>query len=207
MRMNTSRTLRASSGLALVEMIVILALFTVLSAVVMNAVASFYRHNAYTVAQSYQVEHARRGVELLVRDMREMTFADNGAFPIVSIASSSISFYSDIDRDDSVELVSYELTDTTLYKYIYNATGSPPVYDPGVPDDTLVISEYVQNDLQDQVIFTYYNEAGETVDVTAPVTDVRHVDVHLIVNIDPLRDPGEFMLRSSATLRNLKESL
>jgi hypothetical protein len=29
----------------------------------------------------------------------------------------------------------------------------------------------------------------------------------IIVNIDPVRDPGEFMLKSSAALRNLKPNL
>lgn len=187
-------------------MLVVLTLFSVISLVIFNAIASFYRYNAYTVAQSYQVEHARRGVELLVRDMREMTFADNGAFPLVAMGTSSVSFYSDIDRDFSVELVEYELTDTTLYKRIYNATGSPPEYD-DTEDETITISEYVQNGLQDLPIFTYYDGDGAVLAPSGTVTDVRYVDVHLIVNIDPVRDPGEFMLRSSASLRNLKESL
>ena len=129
---NRSQTYR--QGFTVAEMLVVTALFTVLSLVVLNAIASFYRYNAYTVAQSYQVEHARRGVEFLVRDLREMTFADNGAFPLVAVASSSISFYSDIDRDFSVELVEYELAGTVLYKNIYNATGTPLAYNLNDPD-------------------------------------------------------------------------
>lgn len=193
-------------GLTLAETLVVLGLFTVISLAIFNAVASFYRYHAYTLSQAYQVEHARRGVEFLVRDMREMTYADDGAFPLISIASSSVGFYSDIDRDDSVERVVYTLGGTTLTKDVYNATGSPPVYD-DVPDETLIISEYVQNGLQEIDIFTYYDATGAVMVLPALVTDVRHVDVHLIVNIDPVRDPGEFMLRSSATLRNLKEDL
>lgn len=198
---------RYNRGLSFAEMIVVLSLFSILSFVIMNAVASFYRYNAYTVAQSYQVEHARRGVDFLVRDLREMTYADNGAFPLVSMASTSIRFYSDIDRDNSVELVEYELNGTTLYKYIYDAGGTPPSYDTDEADETIIISEYVQNLLQDQPIFTYHDAAGATMSLPAASTDVRHVDVSIIVNIDPVRDPGEFMLRSSASLRNLKESL
>ena len=202
---NRSQTYR--QGFTVAEMLVVTALFTVLSLVVLNAIASFYRYNAYTVAQSYQVEHARRGVEFLVRDLREMTFADNGAFPLVAVASSSISFYSDIDRDFSVELVEYELAGTVLYKNIYNATGTPLAYNLNDPDETIVISEYVQNLLQSTPVFAYYDEEGVAIAFPGPVTEVRYVDVYLIVNIDPIRDPGEFMLRSSAMLRNLKETL
>lgn len=194
-------------GFTFAEMIVVLALFSTLMLVIMASVASFYRYNAYTVAQSYQVEHARRGVEFLVRDLREMTFADNGAFPVVGMASTSITFYSDIDRDESVELVGYELDGTTLYKHIYDATGTPPAYSTSTPDETIVISEYVQNALQAQPIFTYYDATGTVMTLPASLIEVRHIDVSLIINIDPIRDPGEFMLRSSATLRNLKETL
>ena len=56
-------------------------------------------------------------------------------------------------------------------------------------------------------MFAYYDEEGVAIAFPGPVTEVRYVDVYLIVNIDPIRDPGEFMLRSSAMLRNLKETL
>lgn len=194
-------------GLSFAEMMVVLALFTVLSLVITNAIASFYRYNAYTIAQSYQVEHARRGVDLLVRDMREMTYADNGAFPLVSMGTSSVTFYSDIDRDESVELITYALASSTLYKYVYNATGSPPQYDTDSPDETYTLSEYVQNGVQGIDIFTFYDATGTPMTLPAPVANVRYVDVTLIVNIDPIRDPGQFMLRSSAALRNLIETL
>lgn len=192
-------------GFSLVETLVVLALFTVLSLVITNAIASFYRQHAYTIAQSYQVEHARGGVELLVRDLREMTFAENGAFPLVDMGTSSISFYSDIDRDASVELVEYELTGTTFHKYVYNATGTPPAYDTDTADEERTLSEYVQNGLTAVPIFTYYNEAGDEIPATASITEVRNIEVNVIVNIDPIRDPGEFMLTSGANLRNLKE--
>lgn len=197
-----------TAGMTLVETLVALSLFVILSLVVFNGVASFYRYNAYTIAQAYQVEHARRGVEALVRDLREMTFADNGAFPIVATATSSVQFFSDIDRDDSVELVEYVLEGSEFYKYVYNATGTPPSYQTsGTPDQTFLLSEYVQNIPQDRMVFQYYDENGDLVSPGSIATDVRYIDVFLVINIDPVRDPGEFMLRSSASLRNLKESL
>jgi len=193
-------------GMSLVEMLVFLSIFTILSLVVLNSIASFYRYNAYTIAQSYQITNARRGVELLVRDMREMIYADDGSFPLVDTSTSSISFYSDIDRDDSVEFVVYDLIGTNLYKYVYNAVGNPPSYSTTTPDEVQTISKYVQNNNQGTDIFTYYLENGDEATATSSVTDIRYIDVKVIVNIDPVRDPGEFTLRSSASLRNLKEN-
>lgn len=189
--------------MSLVEMVVVLSIFTVLSIAIMSIVASFYRYNAYTIAQAYQVDSARRGVEAMVRDLREMTYADNGAFPLISHATSSVSFYSDIDRDDSVEKVSYQLTGETLYKYIYEATGTPAVYST-TPSRTDIVSEYVHDDLERVDLFTYYDADGEPV-TGNEVSDVRQIDVTLVVNVDPIREPGKYYLRSSASLRNLKE--
>lgn len=191
-------------GLTLVEALVVIALFTVLSFALTTSISSFYRFNAYTIAQAYQVNHARRGVEFLVRDVREMTYADDGTFPLARMEPDLVGFYSDIDRDNSVEYVEYELVDTVFQKRIYDAAGSPPVYDE-TPEETLTISEYVQNGLQDIDTFTYYDRNGVPASATTTVTDIRYVEVQIVVNIDPVRDPDEFMLRSSAALRNLKE--
>jgi len=204
--MDMSLITNLKKGMTLVELIVVVALFTLLSLAITNSIDSFYKFNAYTIAQSYQVSEARRGFQILIRDIREMTYADDGAFPLIARASTTISFYSDIDRDDSVELIEYELASTTLYKYIYDAAGSPPVYNTS-PSETIVISRYVQNDLQDIEIFSYFNENGMSATSTTLVTDIRYVGVNLIINIDPVRDPGEFSLRSSASLRNLIENL
>lgn len=192
-------------GFTLVEMLVVVALFGVISIALGEGIASFYRFNGYTLAQSYQVSYARQGMEQLVRDLREMTFADDGTFPLEQMEDNRIGFYSDIDRDDSVEYVEYELIDTTLTKKIFNATGSPPVYEL-VPDSEVAVSEYVQNYLQSIPMFVYYDTEGKVATATTTVTDIRYVEVTIIVNIDPVRDPGEYMLRSSASLRNLKGS-
>lgn len=187
----------------MVEMLVVSSLVAVLSVAIGNAVHSFYRYNSYTIAQNFQVDHARRGVEFLVRDLREMTYADDGAFPLVSRATTTIRFYSDIDRDNSVELVEYALIDETLFKYVYEATGTPALY-PDDPTRTETISEYVHNALEDADLFTYYDANGATTSGTG-VSKVRFIDIDMVVNVDPIREPGKYHLRSSAALRNLKE--
>lgn len=190
--------------MTLAEAMVAIAIFTMISLVTVEAIVTFYRHNAYTIAQANQVMHARRGVEFMVRDLREMTYADDGSFPLVTMDEHAVAFYSDIDRDNSVELVEYRLASTTLTKYVYDATGFPPTYDTDAPSQTLIISEYVQNQNQGESTFAYYDENGAPTTATSTVTDVRYISVLTVINIDPLRDPGQFTLRSSASLRNLK---
>jgi prepilin-type N-terminal cleavage/methylation domain-containing protein len=191
-------------GFTLIEMIVVIALCTIVSGALMSGIAAFYRFNGYAVAQAYQIAHAREGTERMIRDLREMTYADDGTFPLVVMEDNEVGFYSDIDRDDSVEYVEYLLASTTLELNIYAATGSPPVYSTTTPESSVVLSEYIQNSIQAIPMFRYYDENGDPATPTSTVTDIRYVEVSVIVNIDPVRDPGQFMLRSSASLRNLK---
>src|SRR5690606_13358048 len=108
-----------------------------------------------------------------------------------------IGFYSDIDKDYSAEYVEYELATTTLYKRTYNPTGNPPVYDLSEPDEVNILSEYVQNVVNGSSTFSYFDTHNNELGTGALLTDVRYIGIQLIVNIDPLRSPGEFMLRSS----------
>ncbi len=188
------------------EMMIVVALYTLVMFAVFLSISTFYKFNAYSIAQSYQVNHARRGMDILVRDIREMTFADDGTFPLAVMEPHRIGFYSDIDRDNSVEYIEYVLASTTLRKYIYGATGNPPVYG-STPEATHILSEYVQNQLQATSTFRYFDTNGALATATTTVTDIVYVEAQIIVNIDPIRDPGQFMLRSSAALRNLKENL
>lgn len=193
-------------GLTAIEALVVLAIFVVISGVVMSIVSSFYQYNAYTIAQSYQVQNGRIALERLVRDAREMTFADTGAFPLIAYSTSSLSFYSDVDGDQSVEKVRYELSDEELVRRLYRATGTPPVYD-STPYREQTIARHIQNNPDDIDLFTYTIESGEAATSTTPATSIRHIDIRVKVSVDPARNPNEFEIRSSATLRNIESAL
>ncbi len=195
-------------GFTLVETLVVLSLFTLLSLVIGLSIMNLYQYNSYTIAQSYEIDHARRGLQDWSSDAREMLYADDGTFPIVLTEPQQFGFYSDIDKDKSTEYTLYQLASTTLYKFTYEATGTPPVYNLITPSKTEVLSEFVQNIVQATSTFKYFNEIGTQITATSSLlTDIRYIEMRLIVNIDPLRSPGEFMLRSGIAPRNLKDNL
>lgn len=195
-------------GMTLVELLVVISIYTVLMVVIFTSIQSLYQYNAYSIAQANEIDNVRRGLLVLSRDLREMTFAEDGSFPIVQKGTHQIGFYSDIDRDDSVEYVEYELATTTIfYKRIYNPTGFPPVYNLAVPDEEIILSDFVQNLLQATSTFLYYDTDGNELNNGDLLTEVRYIRAQLIVNIDPIRSPGEFMLRTSIAPRNLKDNL
>ena len=196
--------LQNQHGFTLAEVIIVVALSTMIMYAIFTQVLSFYQYHDYTLAQTNELYEAQRGMRFLVRDLREMTFADNGQFPLVEYASTSILFFSDVDRDQSVELVRYELVGTTLTKYTYDAAGA--VYSTTTPDATTVISNYVQNIIEGDPVFRYYDISGVEASGSTRVTDIRYITVDITVNVDPIRNPGEYTLRSSAALRNIIET-
>lgn len=195
-------------GFTLVEALMVVALNTVLLLVITNTVTQLYKNHSYTFEQSNEIEVARRGLGTWVRDAREMTTGANGAFALVKAGTSTIGFYSDIDKDSSIEYVEYVLgTSTTLRKFIYNPTASS-TYSTTTPSSVEIMSEYVQNGKQNVVIFKYYNSSGALVaSPQAMISDITYITMNIIVNIDPVRSPGEFMLQGSAAPRNLKTNL
>lgn len=195
-------------GFTLVETIVVISIYTIMTLVIYTSILNLYRSNSYTIEQSYEVDHARRGLQTWLTDVREMTYADDGTFPVAVMEAHRLGFYSDVDKDSTVEYVEYQLSTTTLFKRTFEPTGYPPVYNLTTPTKVEILSEYVQNLIQATSTFRYFNNTGSQ--LAAPsslLTDVRYLEAQAIVNIDPLRSPGEFLLRSGVTPRNLKDNL
>jgi hypothetical protein len=193
--------------MTLVEVIVVVGITTLLMLVITATVAMLYDSNAYTIAQANEVDTARRGLLTWTMDAREMLPSAEGTWPITIMEPHRMGFYSDIDRDETIEYVIYQLASTTLMRYSYEPSGSPLTYATATPSTTFVLSEFVQNLLQGTTTFRYFDTFGSPLGPGDLLTDVRYVQVQIIVNIDPIREPGEFMLRSSIAPRNLKDNL
>ncbi|MCA9359289.1 type II secretion system protein [Candidatus Kaiserbacteria bacterium] len=203
MNKNTNNT----SGMTLVELVVVIGIYTVLLLAITASISSLYQSNGYAMAQADEIDNARRGMIQWNRDAKEMTTAEDGTFPVAVIDEHRFGYFSDTDQDSSVEYVEYVLATTTLTKYTYNPTGSPAVYNFASPDSEQILSEYVQNIIQATSTFFYFDSNGNALSSTSPLVNVNYIKAQIIVNIDPLRSPGEFMLRSSIAPRNLKVNL
>lgn len=195
-------------GFTLVEVIIIISINTVMLLVISTSIVNLYQSNNYIMAQSHEIDQARLGLQSWLNDTEEMTYADDGTFPIAVMEDNHFGFYSDVDDEPSVEYLEYELSSTTLYKNTYKSSGFPPIYDLVTPVKTETLSKYVQNFDQATSTFSYFDTNGNLLSTTtALLTDVRYIEARVIVNIDPLRSPGEFLLRSGTSPRNLKDNL
>lgn len=190
-------------GMSLLEVLVVIAITGVAGIALNSTIVSFYRNNAYLLEETQALNNARQGVGDAVRTFRECNYGEDGSYPISSAATSTITFYSDIDNDKAVEKVVYRLIGTTLFKTITNAVGSPPSYT-GQPISTSTIAQYVRNS-STTPLFRYYDSSGMQLSTTTTdISKVASISVQLLVDLNPLRAPNVFTLTENATLRNLR---
>lgn len=200
-------TLKTQRGFTFIEMMVVISVFTIAMLAVSSSIVFFYRSNQIMVEQASAIGSARKGVQYMVKDMREASYSEEGSFPVIAIATSSFSFYTNTDSDLDIEEVRYFLDDTQLKKGVIKAaTSSTPVY--ATSSETFsIVSDDVRNWSQDTSVFQYYDSTGAEITDFSDISDVAFVKVTLIVNVNPFKFPDQFVLRSSATLRNLKTNL
>ncbi len=190
-------------GMTLVEMMVVIAISAMVSGALMSAIRYFYVNNAYVFEAANSVDNARRGLSTALADLREASYGDDGAYPIGSAATSSITFYSDIDADGGVERVKIWKVGTTLYKVVTNAGGNPPSYT-GQTSATSTIAVYLRN-ATSTPIFSFYDANGTQLATTStPISSIATIGTTLQIDLNPNRAPQIFNLTGSATLRNLR---
>lgn len=195
MIMNTQR------GFTMIETIVWIAVFISAMLAIVTSLLYFYRTNSYAIEQATATASAQRGLEQIVRVIREGAYSSQGAFPIVSIAENDFVFYADIDDDALIERVHYYIDGTDFMRGVLEATGNPPDYS-GV-ETTSVVAEHVRNIELSLTTFHYYDELGVEITNFDNWTAVRFVQVELAVNVTIGTLPNQFTLNSSAAIRNL----
>ena len=191
----------ATRGMTIVESVVWIAMFVAAMLALTTSVLYFYRTSNYAIQQSSAIASAQHGIDLMVRTIREASYASNGAFPVVSFGANDFRFYVEDDGDFGIEQVHYYLSGTTLKKGVIEPTGDPAVYTGG--EATSTVSDYVRNIAQATSLFTYYDKNGAQISDYTKIGDVRFVTASLLIDVDTSKTPVPLSLRSSAAMRNL----
>lgn len=188
-----------------------ISVFTFALAALSILILASYRAYNYNFQQVAAINEARRGVETMVKEIREARYGDDGSYPIKEAGDFYFIFFSDIDSDNAIERVRYFLDGSDFKKGVIEPTGNPPQY--VLDNETVsILSSSVRNGTSTK-FFTYYNGDWPADKVNNPLstltrlTDTKLMHVYLIVNVDPSRPPDNFVLESDVQIRNLKTNL
>lgn len=91
----------------LIEALVTIAIFVLAMGAVIGFIVMAYRTYGFTFQQSQAILEARKGVETMVKEIREARVGDDGAYIIEKADDYEFIFYSDIDDDGETERVRY----------------------------------------------------------------------------------------------------
>lgn len=191
-------------GFTLVETVVVIALTALISITLGVLLAYFYKTDTYTLQQSVQVEQARRGVESAMQYLREASYGSDGSYPIGNAGTSTITFYSNVDTDSSIERVTYKVVNGIFYQIVTQPAGNPPAYTGAVSTSTLTTP--IVN-APSTPIFRYFDNTGAELLPPINVGAIASVRTTLVVDADVNRAPVSFTLSGAATLRNLRDQL
>lgn len=191
--------------MTLIDTVVWISVFALILVAVTSSIRFFYRTNATALREAEATESAQKGVDLLMRTLREAGYSSTGAYPIISIAPNDVQFYAAVPGQIFVERVHlYVATSSagsaSLYEGITIPTGDPPVY--GAAEQVSTISNSIKNLMLGTSTFSFFDQNGVRIMDMADASDVRFISAQLIVNTDPVR-ATTVTIQSSAALRNL----
>lgn len=189
--------------MTLVEVAVWIGVFTCASLALTQSLLYFYKVNRYTLQEATAISSAQHGMDVVVRALRTASYSNIGAYPIVSISPSQITFYANVVKNDPlIQRVRFFVQGNALYEGTIEPSGNPLSY-PAASEVLTKLSDYVQNASLATTTFSYFDQNG------SPITDytnnsaVRYVTVSLIVDVSTSTSPNQLNLISSAALRNL----
>jgi type II secretory pathway pseudopilin PulG len=193
------------NGFTLVETIVVIAVTTLVSLTLGALLVYFYRTNAYTLEQATAVGQARHGIEDAMFHLREASYGSDGSYPVMSVATSSIIFYANIDADPYIERVTYKLQNGTLYRTVGEPVGNPPTYVGGTIATSTITTPVVNG--TSTPIFRYFDNTGTELVAPVNIPKISSIKTTVIIDVNVNRTPTAFTLSGGATLRNLRTQL
>jgi prepilin-type N-terminal cleavage/methylation domain-containing protein len=190
---------RNKTGFTLIEALVVIAIFTSVLGIATGFIIMLYQTYYWIWEQTIAISEARKGIEIMVRQIRNASFGDNGSHIIEKADNFEFIFFSNIDGDRDIERVRYFVQQAYFKKGIIDPVGFPVTY-PLTNERIHIISEHVRNL---PPIFRYFDIHGNELLAPARLKDTRLMKVKLIINVNPLRLPEDFHLESNVQIRNL----
>ena len=198
----------SKSGFFVIEVLVGIFIILLIGLAVYSFQKDIFSLNRTISGSLAAQDETRRALKSMSAEIRTASPSSLGAYALSQIATSSFTFYSNIDGDSFKERVRYFTDGSTLKKGVIKPSGTPLTYNPA----NEVISE-LTHDVANTVtsIFSYYDAnydgtiqpLAEPIDIAA----VRLVKITIVIDKDPQAPPEPIVLTTQISMRNLKDNL
>lgn len=195
----------AMSGFTLVEVLISMAIFVGIVFVIGTFMKTIIDYQLIFTQQLGAQQEIENTFAVVIPEARSMVPSALGGYPVGQVATSSITFFVDVNADGVADQVRYFLSGTTLKKGVIMPTGSPLVYNAA----SEIISDMIHNIVVGTPIFTYYdaNYTGSEAAMTYPISisNIRLIKISISV-----KDPNKTVPLSASieiVPRNLRTNL
>ncbi len=195
-----------TKGFTLIEFLLSVSIAIVVGFVVSTFMKDIIGLGSKAQSNMTAVLESRKILSVIVSELRSTIPSALGSYAIETAATSSVTFFADVNSDDIADRVRYFLDPPTksIKRGVILASGTPPAYT--LPETFSTLISGVSNSTSTP-IFNYYDAAydGTTNPLTFPIniTSVRLIKVTVWVNDPKGTDP--VIMTSQAMLRNLKD--
>lgn len=200
------------AGFTLIEIIVAVAIFSVLSVGVVALISNIFTGSNQQAGLLADTDQARKLAFRFTGEVRNITTASTGAYALNTTADQQLIFYSNIDTDTNIERIRYYIQNGKLYRGVIEPTGNPLTYVSGNE-----ITTAIQNNLGNGTapLFYYYGDTYDGTPATAipltqpvNVTAVRFIELNLMVlNKAGVSNANTYTITGGGAIRNLKTNL
>lgn len=191
-------------GFTLIQVIISVAVFTMLLFAMNRLFISLYMEQEVSVGMIERTNNANRVLAIMGEELRPANRSKAGDYLLGTAEPYTLVFFSDIDADAEIEKVSYFLDGIALKKTVVEP-GSLPYY--GTAGTTTVVSTQIVNGATP--IFTYYDASymGTGSALGSPVlpAEVRLVGIHLELDTPSSMSAYNLTVDTKIRLRNVGE--
>lgn len=196
------------SGFSVIELLVGVFIMTLMGLAVYTFQKDIFSLNATISLNLTAQDEARRALKVMSAEIRTASPSSLGAYALAQVATSSLTFYSNIDDDPLKERVRYFVAGTTIKKGVIKPSGSPLTYNPA--NETVTELVHTVSSIATST-FGYYDESydGTTSALADPVdiSVVRLVKITVVIDKDPQAPPAPLTFTTQISMRNLKDNL
>lgn len=189
------------AGLTLMEVLVSMAILVSVMLYIGDFMVTILDFQSYLSPTFETQQELQATVTDMSIHLRTMNYSSLGGYPIASVGTSSITFFTDADSDGLYEQIRYFLTGNTMKKGVLKPTGNPLVYNAA----NEVTYDVIHNIVSTSSIFSFYNSSytGTEAPMTYPI-DISQIKV-IGVSIASQRADQETPIYASvkATPRNI----
>jgi prepilin-type N-terminal cleavage/methylation domain-containing protein len=202
------RIIREQKGFSLIEILIVVAIGASVVMVVSGLTGNVNLLNGLVSQQLQSKSDIEQTLQIITTEIRSAEPSANGAYAIDTAATSSFSFYSDINKNGSPDHVRYFLSSSTIYKGVIAPVGNPASY----PTSSEVITDLVDHVsvTSSTPLFQYYDASytGTQSPMSTPtiIANIRLVQISFSADIQPQTAPGPEYFSVMVDIRNLRSN-